>query len=182
MAKISKRSITLLGTTLLGITLLGTGACGNTDRGGGGETPPPSKCGSCARYETCTSSGFCGISPNSTWFFAVDSATISSTKADGSAWDAFGGAPDPFVQLDGKRTSTQQDTFTPVFAEGTTYTATNLLTQGVSVTVYDEDVSANDAIGGPTFVRPTEADLRLGVLTVKNLGRAQSITFSLTPQ
>ena len=172
-----------LTTMLLGITLLGTSACGNTDRGGGGETPPPvNKCGSCARYETCMASGLCGISPNSTWFFAVDTATITSTKPDGSAWDAFGGAPDPFVQLDGKRTTTQQDTFTPTFAEGTTYTATNLLTQGVSVTVYDEDVSSNDLIGGPTFVRPTEADLRLGVLTVKNLGEAQSITFTLTPQ
>lgn len=170
-----------LTTTLFGIAL-GTTGCGHNDPGGGTPPPPPNKCGSCASYETCMPTGVCGVNPNSTWFFAVDSAVIASTKTDGSAWDAFGGAPDPFVQLDTKRTSTKQDTFTPTFQEGTTYTATNLLNQGVSITVYDEDVSANDLIGGPTTVRPTEADLRTGVLTVKNLGRAQSITFTLTPQ
>ena len=86
------------------------------------------------------------------------------------------------MQLDTKRTTTKQDTFTATFAEGSSYTATNLLTQGVAVTVNDEDVSANDLIGGPTTVRPTEADLRSGTLTVKNLGQVQSISFTMTPQ
>ena len=174
----------LLTSTLFGLTLLGTG-CGNNDPGPGGGTPPPpppNKCGSCARYEVCMTSGVCGINPSSTWLFAVDSVTVASTKTDGSTWDAFGGAPDPFVQLDTKRTTTKQDTFTATFGEGTSYTATNLLNQGVAVTVYDEDVSANDLIGGPTTVRPTEADLRSGTLTVTNLGQAQRITFTMTPQ
>lgn len=159
--------------------------CGNTDPGTGGPPPPPpppNKCGSCARYESCTSSGTCAINANSTWFLSIDSATITSTKPDGSAWDAFGGAPDPFVQLDSKRTSTKQDTFTPTWQEGSTYTANNLLVQGVSVSLFDEDVSANDPIGGPTTIRPTEADLRGGILTVRNLGQAQTLTLTFTPQ
>jgi len=52
----------------------------------------------------------------------------------------------------------------------------------VQVTVYDEDLAANDLIGGPVTVRPTETDLRTGSLTVKNIGQVQSISFSLVAQ
>lgn len=160
------------------------GACGGQEPGPGGPGPidPPRTCGSCLSYEQCMPSGSCGINLNATWFFAVDSARIASTKTTGDAWDAFGGAPDPYVVLDTRRTTTQQDTFTPVWQEGATYTATNLLNQGVTVQVIDDDVAAPDPIGGPTVVRPTEADLRRGSLTVANLGQATSITFSMTPR
>lgn len=158
-------------------------ACGGRESGPGGPIPnPPRPCGSCLAYEQCTSAGTCAINPNSTWFFAADSAAIASTKSNGDAWDAFGGAPDPYVLLDGRRTSAKQDTFTPSWQEGAAYTATNLLTQGVTVEVIDDDVAAPDPICGPTVVRPSEADLRAGVLTVRNLGQAQSITFTMTAQ
>lgn len=171
-----------LASTVLGLSLLSlVPACGHTDSGPGG--PPPPTCGSCASYESCLPSGLCGITPNSTWFFAADHATVATTKSDGSAWDPFGGAPDPYVQLDSTRTSIKQDTFSPIWQEGTTYTATNLLSQGVSVTVYDSDPnSSDDLIGGPTTVRPTEADLRRGTLTVNNLGQVISISFTMMPQ
>ena len=160
------------------------GACGGQTPGPDVPPPvdPPRTCGSCLSYEQCMPSGSCGINPNSTWFFAVDSARIASTKTTDDAWDAFGGAPDPYVVLDTRRTTTQQDTFTPLWQEGATYTATNLLNQGVTVQVIDDDISAPDPIGGPTVVRPSEADLRRGTLTVANLGQATSITFSLTPR
>lgn len=158
-------------------------ACGGQTPGPGGPgTDPPRTCGTCLAYEQCTSSGTCGINPNSTWFFAADSAVIKSTKSNGDAWDAFGGAPDPYVLLDGRRTATKQDTFTPDWQEGATYTATNLLNQGVTVQIIDDDVAAPDPIGGPTVVRPAESDLRAGVLTVRNLGQAQSITFTVMAQ
>lgn len=70
----------------------------------------------------------------------------------------------------------------PAWQEGAIYTATTLLNQGVQVTVYDEDIAANDLIGGPVTVRPTETDLRTGTLTVKNIGQVQSINFSLIAQ
>lgn len=50
------------------------------------------------------------------------------------------------------------------------------------MTVYDEDLAANDLIGGPVTVRPTETDLRTGSLTVKNIGQVQRIGFSLVAQ
>lgn len=158
-------------------------ACGSRESGPGDPIPnPPRPCGSCLAYEQCTSAGTCAINPNSTWFFAADSAVIASTKSNGDAWDAFGGAPDPYLVLDGRRTTAKQDTFTPSWQEGGTYTATNLLTQGVTVQVIDDDVAAPDPIGGPTVVRPSESDLRAGVLTVRNLGQAQSTTFTFTAQ
>ena len=169
----------LFSTTLLGATLLWMG-CGDSTTPGA--PPPANKCGSCARYETCMSSGFCGVNPNSTWMFTVGSATIATMKTDGSTWDTLGGAPDPFVQIDTKKSTTKQDTFSQARQEGAVYTATTLLNQGVQVTVYDEDIAANDLIGGPVTVRPTETDLRTGSLTVKNIGQVQSINFSLVAQ
>lgn len=169
----------LLSTALLSSALVWMG-CGDSTTPGA--PPPANKCGSCARYETCMASGFCGVNPNSTWMFTVGSATIATMKTDGSTWDTLGGAPDPFVQIDTKKSTTKQDTFSPTWQEGAVYTATTLLNQGVQVTVYDEDLAANDLIGGPVTVRPTETDLRTGSLTVKNIGQVQSISFSLVAQ
>ncbi len=166
--------------TLLSVSLGLTVACGGRDPEGSG--PPPNKCGSCASYEMCLSSGVCGISPSSTWFFAAVSAQIATTKTTGDAWDAFGGAPDPFVLIDGKKTTTIQDTFMPTWNEGVTYTAATLINQGVTVQVLDEDVSQNDNIGGPSLVIPTESELRRGSLTLTNFGQAQSLTFALLPR
>lgn len=144
--------------------------------------PPPNKCGSCARYEQCLSSGLCGINPNSSWLLAVQNAKIASTTPSGEAWDAFGGAPDPFVVLDGQRTRTVQDSFTPTWAEGLNYTAATLLLQGVNVQVLDEDLAQSDLIAGPSQVVFRESDLRSGLVTLKNFSQALSLTFSLTPQ
>ena len=86
------------------------------------------------------------------------------------------------MQLDSKRTSTKQDTFTPTWQEGATYTAATLTGPGVSITVYDEDAASNDLIGGPSIVRFTNADLRRGSLTLMNLGQVLSLSMSLTPR
>lgn len=176
-----KTATHLLTASLLCLPLLTT-ACGRSGGGGGSDPPPPARCGSCASYEACMPSGFCGLDPNATWFFAVDSARIAPRKANGDSWDLLGNAPDPFVILDDRRSQAQSNTLTPIWQEGATYTAVTLLTQGVSVTVYDEDAEFDDLIGGPSRVRPTEADLRRGSLTVSNLGQVESITFLLAPR
>ncbi len=114
-----------LSVGLLGLCLLAS-ACGNDTPGPGQDpnTPPPNKCGSCASFETCNSAtNTCSINPNSTWFLAVESAKIASTKTTGEAWDSLGGAPDPFVMLDLRKTTTKQDTFSPTWGEGASYTA-----------------------------------------------------------
>lgn len=171
-------------SALLGLTLLG-GACGRDTSGPGPDpnNPPPKPCGSCSAYELCNSAtNTCEVNPSSTWFLAVERAQIASTKTTGDAWDVFGGAPDPFVLLDTRQTTTKQDTFTPSWQEGTTYTAATLTGPGVSITVYDEDAASNDLIGGPSTVRFTEADLRRGSLTLMNLGQVSSLTLTLTPR
>lgn len=174
-----------LSSALLGLALLGS-ACGRDTSGPGPDpgNPPPKQCGSCAAYEVCnTATNTCGVNPSSTWFLSMDRAQIASTKSTGEAWDPFGGAPDPFVILDARQTSTKQDTFTPSWQEGTTYTAATLTGPGVSIAVYDEDpTSSNDLIGGPSTVRFTEADLRRGSLTLMNLGQVSSLTMTLTPR
>ena len=173
-----------LSSVLLGLTLLGS-ACGRDTSGPGPDpnNPPPNQCGSCTAYELCNSAtNTCGINPSSTWFLAMDRAQIVSTKSTGDAWDAFGGAPDPFMILDTRQTTTKQDTFTPSWQEGSTYTAATLTGSGVSVTVYDDDAASNDLIGGPSTVRFTEADLRRGSLTLMNLGQVSSLTMTLTPR
>lgn len=178
------RITNLFTTGLLGTALL-LGACGGRDTAGTPDlAPPPNKCGSCASYEVCLTSGVCGINPNSTWFFGVSSALISTMKSDGSAWDTLGGAPDPYLLLDGSKTTPKQDTFTPTWspAEGVITTATDLLNQGVTIEAIDDDLTQPDRIGGPSVVRPTEADLRRGSLTVSNLGQAQTLTFQLSPR
>ena len=169
---------------LLGLCLL-VSACGNDTPGPGQDpnTPPPNKCGSCASYEMCNSAtNTCSINPNSTWFLAVENAKIASTKTTGEAWDAFGGAPDPFVMIDLRKTTTKQDTFSPTWGEGATYTAATLTGTGVSLSVYDEDVSANDSIGGPSTVRLTEADFRRGLITITKLGQVDSLLLSIAPR
>jgi len=173
-----------LTASLLGLGLLVT-ACGRDpqDPGTVTPTPPPNKCGSCATYEVCVAAtGMCGINPSSTWFFAVESARIALTKSTGESWDALGGAPDPFVMLDARQTTTKQDTFTPLWQEGATYTAATLTGAGVSLTVFDSDLASNDLIGGPSIVRFTEADLRRGTVTISKLGQVDSLLLSVTPR
>lgn len=173
-----------LSSVLLGLTLLG-GACGRDTSGPGPDpnNPPPKQCGSCSAYELCNSAtNTCEINPSSTWFLAADRAQIASTKTTGDAWDVFGGAPDPYVILDTLQTTAKQDTFTPSWQQGTTYTAATLTGPGVSIAVYDEDSANDDLIGGPSTVRFTDADLRRGSLTVLNLGQVSSLTLTLTPR
>jgi len=173
-----------LASALLGLALL-DGGCGHDNPGPGTDpnNPPPNQCGSCAAYELCdTATKTCSVNPSSTWFLSVDSARIATTTSSGDAWDVFGGAPDPFVLLDSRQTTTKQDTFTPTWQEGATYTAATLTGPGVSVTVYDEDPASNDLIGGPSIVRFTNADLRRGSLTLMNLGQVLSLSMSLTPR
>jgi hypothetical protein len=84
--------------------------------------------------------------------------------------------------LDARQTTTKQDTFTPLWQEGATYTAATLTGAGVSLTVFDSDLASNDLIGGPSIVRFTEADLRRGTVTISKLGQVDSLLLSVSPR
>ena len=178
----------ILGRRLWFIVLLGLGACGGSAPGAPGTpgTPSapgtPAACGSCRGYEICKASGRCGIDRERTWLFGVTDATIATKKPSGEAWDAFGGAPAPFVTINGARTTTVQDSFSPVWNLGESFLAGTLLDEGVVVQVWDEDISNNDAITMPTRLGLEEADFTLGRRTLSGWFGAERITFVLEPR
>ncbi|MEM1007367.1 MAG: hypothetical protein AAGJ35_00050 [Myxococcota bacterium] len=71
-------------------------------------------------------------------------------KIFGGGWDAFGGAPDPFVEVrvSGKsswRTSSSSNRFEASFNESTPeYSYEEVF--GMKVYLYDEDISAHDLV------------------------------------
>jgi hypothetical protein len=48
--------------------------------------------------QTCTA-GICVVDPASLWNFVIVSADVPTTDSEGDAWDAFGGAPDVFIEV-----------------------------------------------------------------------------------
>jgi hypothetical protein len=65
----------------------------NVQCGTGGEA-----CFSCGADQTC-SAGVCVVDPNSLWNFVIVSAEVPTTDSNGDSWDAFGGAPDVFIEV-----------------------------------------------------------------------------------
>ena len=70
-------------------------------------------------------------------------------QVNGGNWDPFGGAPDPFVsvEIDGTevlRTKTINDSFTPVWEEGTKREFSFAQIYRAIVRMYDEDVTGQD--------------------------------------
>lgn len=91
--------------------------------------------------------------------------TVQSTTYDGEAWDAFGGAPDPFVGVViGSESAPPlysgagSDTFTVTFGAGAIASGVraDALQAYLAFFAYDEDVSSNDFIGG-CYTTVTEA-------------------------
>lgn len=99
----------------VGVSSLG---CAGGGGGGGGNSPPPTGCGSCAPWEFCGGST-CQFDTSSQWDVIAENGTVSQRDSLGETWDAFGGAPDPFVcmTLNGttKCTVPRADTFTPTW-------------------------------------------------------------------
>lgn len=117
--------------------------CGNDGCGG--------SCGSCEGSLSCLS-GTCGVDPSSQWVLTIVDGTVSQRGPDGSTWDGFGGAPDPFVcvTVSGTRHCTRApaDTFSPAWNYELPVATANSLRAGIVVAMYDEDVSTNDTICG----------------------------------
>ena len=140
----------------ISVALLGAVGCGRMD------DPPPIDQGQPGQnVGTCLSGcnrGFmcqgvsCVLDPLSLWSITVTSGKISERDPTGASWDTFGGAPDPLVCLtiNGQRscTRTAQDTISPVWNQSFPPATAASLASGVSVEIWDEDVSSNDPICG----------------------------------
>ncbi len=114
---------------------------------------------SCQRHSDCATptdvciGSRCVAGQGRTYTVTAVSATVPSTDSTGAAWDAFGGAPDPFVclYLDGSATAVScsgppgaADTFTPAWNKN--WDVTVSAATKVGITAWDEDTSAHDVI------------------------------------
>ncbi len=120
------------------------------------------------------SGGTCTVDPASRWNVVLETLTVSTTTYAGDAWDALGGAPDPFVSVViGSESAAPlssgagSDTFTVSFGAETV--ASNVRADALETYLafyaYDQDVSANDVVGACTYT-VTEAAFAGGTQTV----------------
>lgn len=176
-------------TNCTGCCLNGTCNAGSTNAGCG---KSGAACVACVTGQVCKADQTCGIDPNSMWKVQPSSATVRSTDSTGVAWDAFGGAPDPFCSLWCPATATTvtsstpsvTDSFAPTWTTGgCVMKASDLLTVGFDIAVYDEDVSSNDTIAGAGTITVTEAQLLAGhVDGITNNSTLVTLSVSLTKQ
>lgn len=126
------------------------------------------------------------------WKVQPVSATIRSTDGSGVAWDALGGAPDPYCDLYCPGTATTitsstgipQDTFSPTWTTGgCILKASDLIAKGFGIGVYDEDVSADDTIAPAGVISVTEAQLAAGRIDgITNNGTLVTLSVTFTKQ
>jgi len=126
-------------------------------------------CGTCSYGQSCNH-GFCDPDPSSQWDVTVTSGTVPERAANGSAWDPFGGLPDPFVCLEigGKRNCTGAvgDTLLP-FWNQTVFVATAATLQaGVVAEYWDLDVAFNDPLCARSLFSIRPEDLASGAVRI----------------
>lgn len=138
--------------------------------GGGGGTPDAATQPACSpQNDTCGGETICIVDAcqpafGRTYRLSIPQLTVAAQNADGEAWDAFGGAPDPFaiVYLNGSavlQTAEAADIFSTSFSES----ADIVIPAGaqVVVEVWDSDVSDNDWVTG-CAADPLTADFLRG--------------------
>lgn len=159
----------------------------------------PDQCGGTVDCGTCPCEGFpqpdscladdicideaCTLAFGRSYQVTVTALTVNSLSPAGAAWDALGGAPDPYVVVTLNdvivfTSSVVQDVFTP------TYTDTASFTIPVGSTfrfeAWDSDVGTDDWIIGCVSA-PLSADTLSGQLLTCN-GSAESGTLGTTLQ
>jgi hypothetical protein len=152
------------------------------------------ECAACATGLVCLAEQTCGIDPASQWAVLPTSAVVSQYDSNNEGWDAFDGPPDPFAALTCPatelaatgRTATVDDSLAPSWTSlefgSCVMSAHALMTTGFGLIVYDQDTFADDIIAPLQTVKPTEAQLRSGTLTVSSGATMPSMTVKLTRQ
>lgn len=136
-------------------------------------------CAVCGAPQICTAARSCGVDPNEMLTLIVQSASIDSRTPAGVPWDAPVGDPDPYVVVNASRTTWADDTLYPSWNAIFKFTRKALMTDGVTVSVYDKDVSSDDQIAGPRTLKVTEADLLAGKIDWYLWQSVRSITFQV---
>ncbi|MBX3183684.1 MAG: hypothetical protein KIT72_06140 [Polyangiaceae bacterium] len=171
------------GTGAGGTGAMGGAGGGSGAMGGSGGTDGCAGCEGCCYNNTCLewyeqSDNACGINgaaclpcpnhlscgygcdqlaDNAQFEIVIDHLRVSTRNGAGEAWDAFGGAPDPFVCVGSGCTTYFEDTFTCNWSDGTIGGSSPVrfsgydLKRGVVMEVWDKDVSSNDLMGRTTL-------------------------------
>lgn len=126
------------------------------------------------------------------WKVQPISATIRSTDSTGVAWDALGGAPDPYCDLYCPSSATTITSSTPFVDDvfmvtwstgGCVMKASDLLTLGFKIGVYDDDATSDDTIASPGMITVSEAELLAGRITgITNNTTLTTLTVALQRQ
>lgn len=176
--------------------------CGSDGAGG--------SCGTCAAGQVCTVEGqcvarpcspactrgfvctnaTCTADPSVSWSITAVRGSVATTDASGSAWDPFGGAPDPYFCITvggGARqcSAFANDTFAPSWNHrfATPVRASGLLSSVVVEFVDYDDGSGDDPMQSTTPFRFAEADLAMGrkeIDITDSSGRSTGFRASLT--
>lgn len=92
--------------------------------------------------------GVCEIDRDVKWVLTVTNGQFVGTAPDGSAWDPFGGSPDPYVCLTfagvRKCTAYKDNTLSPIWNEAFSPTLALNLLGGILVEVWDYDTPDPD--------------------------------------
>jgi hypothetical protein len=134
-------------------------------------------CATCGgSHAACLTNRTCGYQPDVAWHVTVDSAVIAATNGT-AAWDASGGAPDPFVRLwcspnasVPKVSTTIVDDLTPKWSTGADcfIPYEDLASKGFAIELLDEDIAVHDTILPKMTVVPKPADFASNAITVSN--------------
>lgn len=114
----------------------------------------------------CSGTGTCAVASGRSYRFELDYVLTDATKPNAEAWDAAGGAPDPFAVLQvnavavGLPSTTLDDTFDAQWFPAPTWTITLHAGDALRLDAYDEDLTVHDWIGGCEIASLTAANLR----------------------
>jgi len=114
---------------------------------------------------SCAGTGSCVVASGRSYRFELDYVLTDTTKLNGDAWDAAGGAPDPFAALsvNGGVVGTSVsigDTFSAQWFPAPAWTVVLNAGDGIRLDAYDEDALDDDWIGACAIESLTAASLR----------------------
>ncbi len=117
-------------------------------------------CAVCSGGTSCNAFGTaCEVTPGLQWQVTLlDGEIVALT--DGNSWDAFGGAPDPYLVIDEltAESSVQDNTLDPAWNETLTSSPlTSDLQAQLTFSMWDSDLDPDDLIGTCTVNLPDEA-------------------------
>ena len=167
---------------------LAPAACGSTSvcLAGASGCGPCNTSSQCDANSVCAGTGKCVAASGYTYAIHFISAVVPTTDTTGSAWDGFGGAPDPYVSVvvstvTVDKTTYENDTFTPAWDQ--TLLITLKTTDVLDLDVWDSDGWSDDPIDGLEFKSRLSVVKAGGSLSGPLYpGSTTSMTYTITPK